>query len=281
MYPTPLPSLSSSFNSHSSGKLQEIAAKVVEEFRQQSKISGEFHFQVSSDRVREHTLHVEEEELDNKDDNDDDDSDFEFSFVCKEPNSSPISADEIFHNGQIRPTFPIFNRHVLAESNRSNSSSNDHLQLSELFVQDRNSQSYYSSEADDLDRVQPETYCVWAPKAEESQGRCKKSNSTGASSKRSWKFRDLLPRSNSDGKQSFAFLTHSNAKSKDKVIGNVEKATAKGASDGVSTTEAHYVKKNKRGMKESERLRSYLPYREDLVGLFVNMNGFGRNMRPF
>lgn len=266
MYPTPLPSLSSSFNSHSSaGKLQEIAAKVVEEFRQQPKhISGEFDFQACSDRVQEHTLQVEEEELKNNDNDD-----FEFSFVCKEPNSSPISADEIFHNGQIRPTFPIFNRHVLAEANRSNSSSNDRLQLSELFVEDRDSQSSSSSEADDLDGVQPETYCVWKPKAAEesqSQGRCKKSNSTGASS---WKFRDLLHRSNSDsdGKHNFAFLTHSNAKSKEKVV---EKATA---------TEAHYVKK--KGMKESGRLRSYLPYREDLIGLFVNTNGFSRNMRPF
>ena len=58
-------SVSPSLNSYSSGKLAEIAARVV---------------------------HV----------------------VCREPEySSPISADEIFYNGQIKPFYPIFDQTLL------------------------------------------------------------------------------------------------------------------------------------------------------------------------
>ncbi|MCD7448395.1 hypothetical protein HAX54_041548 [Datura stramonium] len=97
---------------------------------------------------------------------------------------SPISADEIFHNGQIRPIFPI---------------------LTEISIKlkRRRIQSRF-----DLEGIPPGTYCVWRPRsAEESPSElCKKSNSTGSSSKR-WKLRDFLHRSNSDGKETFVFLT--------------------------------------------------------------------------
>ncbi|KAL6284125.1 hypothetical protein ACE6H2_015054 [Prunus campanulata] len=33
----------------------------------------------------------------------------DFSFTCTNPDGSPISTDDIFQNGQIRPVFPIFN----------------------------------------------------------------------------------------------------------------------------------------------------------------------------
>ena len=36
-----------------------------------------------------------------------------FSFSCTNPDGSPISADDVFVNGQIWPIFPIFNRDLL------------------------------------------------------------------------------------------------------------------------------------------------------------------------
>ncbi|MCD9645337.1 hypothetical protein HAX54_034192 [Datura stramonium] len=44
-----------------------------------------------------------------------DDDEFEFSFV-KESEFSPVAADEIFSNGQIRPIYPIFNRDLLSNN---------------------------------------------------------------------------------------------------------------------------------------------------------------------
>ncbi|PQP93973.1 uncharacterized protein Pyn_35606 [Prunus yedoensis var. nudiflora] len=37
----------------------------------------------------------------------------DFSFTCTNPDGSPISTDDIFQNGQIRPVFPIFNQDLL------------------------------------------------------------------------------------------------------------------------------------------------------------------------
>ena len=36
-----------------------------------------------------------------------------FSFSCTNPDGSPISADDVFVNGQIWPIFSIFNRDLL------------------------------------------------------------------------------------------------------------------------------------------------------------------------
>ncbi|XP_021816924.1 uncharacterized protein LOC110759197 [Prunus avium] len=37
----------------------------------------------------------------------------DFSFTCTNPDGSPISTDDIFQNGQIRPVFPICNHDLL------------------------------------------------------------------------------------------------------------------------------------------------------------------------
>ncbi|BFG29930.1 hypothetical protein CerSpe_162040 [Prunus speciosa] len=37
----------------------------------------------------------------------------DFSFVCTNPDESPILADDVFQNGQIHPLFLIFNRDLL------------------------------------------------------------------------------------------------------------------------------------------------------------------------
>ncbi|KAL0377424.1 UNVERIFIED_CONTAM: hypothetical protein Sradi_3047900 [Sesamum radiatum] len=138
----------------------------------------------SSDRLAEIAVKVAAE---NSSDNGDED--FEFALVRQE---REVLAEEFFYDGQIGPVFP-------------------------LFIEDRedhepdNPSSCSSSEADEMENIPAGTYCVWRPKAAEqpSPSRCNKSKSTGSGSKR-WKIRDLLRRSNSDGKDSFVFLTPKN-----------------------------------------------------------------------
>lgn len=295
---------SPSFNSYSSGTLADIAARVIEEFRAESVISnkdydddGMFNFAPDQDQNESRFL-TDNEMKQGKDgnddaaDDDDDDVDFEFAFVCRDPDSSPISADEIFYNGQIKPVFPLFDTSLLlddgadvvAGSNKSKPPVR--LSLRKLFIEERDSPSCSSSEADELDGASPGTYCVWRPKTtpeQESPGRCKKSHSTGNSSKR-WKFKNLLHRSLSDGRDTLVFLTPSGSKKRTEKVEKPakvdENSNAGGVGHGVSVTEAR-KSMNRANAKDGERRRSYLPYKSDLVGLFANVNGLSRNIHPF
>jgi hypothetical protein len=294
-------SLSPSFNSYSStGKLAEIAARVVNEFRQENVDNGgcgfdhwgvDDHEDSAATQFEESSLKSNPHEqirpeVDDHGDGDEDEDEFEFAFVCREPSLSPISADEIFYNGQIKPIYPLFNRDLLLgndaplndvvsrDSKTAPTTTRRRQPLRKLMFEERESTaSCSSSEADELDGLPPETFCVWTPKssAETSPERsCKKSNSTGSSKR--WKFRQLLSRSNSEGKDIFVFLTPSKKAEKgssgdDKLAG--KGTTAKEAGNGMGgahKAHAHYVKN-----KEDDKKKSSLP----LVGFL------GKNFHPF
>ncbi|KAM7471310.1 hypothetical protein LguiA_009493 [Lonicera macranthoides] len=278
-------SLSPSFNAYSSGTLAQIAARVVQEFRAESQPDNHHHDDVFNFKDEQSSINKPHTELLNNTKEDD----FEFAFTFGHPDSPTISADDIFSNGQIRPIFPLFNTDLLlgnAEFEISKSSKPPppqpppakrpaRLPLRKLFIEERDTPSCSSSEADNLDGIQPETYCVWRPRIapeEDSPEKCKKSNSTGSSKR--WKFRDLLHRSNSDGKDSLVFMTPKEDKEV-KDTGSVKE----GGSDDVTATAENHVKKI--GMKEGDRRRSLIPYKQDLVGLFANVSGLSRNIHPF
>lgn len=247
---------------------------------------------------------VEEEEEKEKEEEEEEEE--EFSFACTNPEGSSISADDVFDNGQIRPMFPIFNRDLLF-SDGYDGSSPLRPPLRKVFVEQHGHFSSMSSESesDELEGAPEGPYCEWSGKmaVEASSAKCKKSNSTGFS--KLWRFRDAKIRSNSDGKDAFVFLnspaTRSTAKPSisgmdaEKAVtvkAKAEKTNSGGAQKGVvkkdeagkskttsSAHEKHYVLN--RAKKESDRRKSYLPYRQDLVGIFANVNGLSRNVHPF
>ncbi|KAJ7956244.1 DUF1645 family protein [Quillaja saponaria] len=296
---------SPSFNSYSSGKLAEIAARVIEEFRR------------DSDDALFKDSWENENRVHGNDDVEEDDDDFEFAFVSRESDSSPIAADEIFYNGQIKPTYPIFDLSLLDGADGIVCRKNDdvdagsvisketstvrgrRLPLRKLMFEERETESVSSSTSEtddnDLDGVPAGTYCVWNPKsaAIDSPGRsCKKSKSTGSSSKR-WKLRDLLlKRSQSDGKESLLLLTpskrrtnkmdHEVSVSKLKAKENPNSCDSKVAA--TDEQEEHYVTST--SMNETEegdktKRRSFVEYKQDMVGVFSNVNGLSRNLHPF
>ncbi|XP_062159114.1 uncharacterized protein LOC133866568 [Alnus glutinosa] len=225
-----------------------------------------------------------------------DDDDDEFSFACVNPDGSPISADDAFADGQIRPIFPLFNRDLLLadaydgdSKPEEDSSSANRPPLRNFFVEERDTpSSSTTSESDELVGAPSGPFCEWSGKAELS----KKSNSTGFS--KIWRFRDLVRRSNSDGRDAFVFLSHSSASAKpsseptteakksdvvekkEKVEKVEVKRVVRGAKTASSVHEAHYV--NNRAKREGDKRKSYLPYR---VGFFTNVNGLSRNVHPF
>ncbi|XP_042499252.1 uncharacterized protein LOC122077378 [Macadamia integrifolia] len=345
---------SPSFNSYSNSRLAEIAAKITEKFMEESSQSR---YDDEEYEVEQEQQQQEEKELENrpltpsqslndqppapkeqKQEGNEDGDGFEFPvFGRSDPDLSPKPADEIFYNGQIRPIFPIFDRNLLyadghhRDSNKTPKNRSSHrLPLGKLMIEERSNNddppSSSSSEADELENIPDGSYCVWTPKpVEASLEKCKKSNSTGFS-KKTWKFRDLLYRSNSDGMDTYVFLSpskttmmkrndktekasadrvevgkshpqhhhhqHQQQQLKEKsnsVSGQVKVAANKGkvkakvaSGEALSAHESHYVRY--RALKEEDRRRSYLPYRQDLVGLFANANGgvsSRRTLHPF
>ncbi|KAJ9140326.1 hypothetical protein P3X46_030986 [Hevea brasiliensis] len=278
---------SPSFNSYSSGKLAEIAARVVQEFSNESEDDSTL-FSWKPEGLLSPPIQ-EGEEHKKLGRGDDDEEEFEFAILCTEPDASPISADEIFYNGQIRPFYPVFNTALLTddreELSKPSSAVSDNqtpkpirLPLRKLFSEERETTSCSSSEADELETVPAGTYCVWTPKkGKETPGKCKKSSSTGSSKR--WKFRDLLYRSNSDGKDTFVFLTPVK-KSSERVIEDEGKENKEKDKDGKAMVKEHHAK-NRALKEEDHKRRSFLPYRQDLVGFFSNANGLSKNLHSF
>ncbi|VAH23110.1 unnamed protein product [Triticum turgidum subsp. durum] len=124
-------------------------------------------------------------------------------------------------------------------------------------------------------------YCSWCPGSPAAvaasascPARCRKSSSTGSVLR--WSQR-LLGRSHSDGKEKFVFLDASPSRSRRKGVrgGGPEGAGGVGGHAHVWSSYAH------KGGGNDGRRRSFLPYRQDLVGLFANATAFRRTYHPF
>lgn len=302
-----------SFNSYASERIVNIAAKVSEEFRDEESKS-------------ESKVLLEEEDEEEEEEYVDEDDEFEFVSTIADLDS------RLFLDGEIRQVFPVFNRSLLLnevcdDHDRGNEGGHAAAALKKLFIDDHDDDddddagrqaSSSSSSSSDEDEPEPEpnmnvTFCIWSPKRNnnptssasplQSPSRCKKSNSTGSSSsstpsKKWFKLRDLLRRSNSDGKDSFVFLnkpknnnnnnnknsssnnSHADSSKEKKVKSGKSKAKAKTKAQAaaVSAHEAFYVKN--RAIKQGDKKKSYLPYRQDLLGVFATYNGLAKTLPP-
>ncbi|XP_066363461.1 uncharacterized protein [Miscanthus floridulus] len=139
-----------------------------------------------------------------------------------------------------------------------------------------------------LDSVPAEMFSPWSPgwsaaAASSSPARCKKSGSTGSVLR--WRPRLAVGRSQSDGKEKFVFLSTASSggsfgRRNQKGRGAVEGAASAGsAGGGGAHAWSYYVNNNKGG--GARRRRSFLPYKQDLVGLFANAAVFRRSYLPF
>lgn len=295
-------SQSPSFDTYSSSnRLSLIAARVVHEFQPHADLDDYLSNHLSYPNSK-HISNEKDDELnkiekiDYHEDDDDDEEDEEFEFACVSKQSDTSSNC----NGLIGPTYPLFDTKLLSEDDYNvekdrnlNFDSNSpttailsdapvRLPLRKLFSEERerDSPSCSSSEADELDRVPAEMYCVWKPKtAEKSPENCKKSNSTGSSKR--WKFRDLL-RSNSEGKDSFVFLTNP-IKRTNKIKKSEKDVKVSGKvndDSGEVPATLEYRLRNERVERNDQR-RMVVPYKKDIVGMFADVNGVSRNLRPF
>ena len=237
------------------------------------------------------------DEEDEEDEEEVEDGDEEFSFACIGADGSPISADDVFEDGQIKAIFPLFDQSLLFDGDSTDLPRRP--PVKNVFVETEDPAPPLSAAEADL----AGPYCEWSRKAvEASPSVCKKSNSTGFS--KFWRFRDLVHRSNSDGRDAFVFLNNGNpapaesSKAVEKTDGSSEKKIATSvvvgevkATDGggvkvrtkkVKKSVAAPLEQYMRNRGEDNRKRSYLPYRPELMGFFTNVNGgLSRNVHPF
>ncbi|RLN29985.1 uncharacterized protein C2845_PM05G28300 [Panicum miliaceum] len=243
-----------------------------------------------------------------------DEGEFEFEFPCvsrESPAGTAAPADELFADGRIRPFYPVFGRGVGVGGCVHAAGSHDGTprvrgQLGRLFLEEtraRNSStsstasSSSSAAADDdrdgLEGAAPESYCVWRPgssaPASPSPRPPRKSGSTGSMAR--WhRISDLVVgRSHSDGEEKFLFFAtpQHEAPSKDKPKPRPTPAAGRKATptpaEADTVTAAHriaYLAKG--GGTGGTPRRTFLPYREELVGFFANVNGVSRShQHPF
>lgn len=198
----------------------------------------------------------------NEEDYDASSDDFEFSVELKGASGFPsVDADDIFSGGRMLPVYPVFNRDLIrgpAESKESPKA--DPISIRKLLMEEK-----------EAAQEEPSPH----PPA-----RCKKSASTGA-------LRSLLRtltigRSHSDGKEKFVFIEASRPESP--AASAKKKAPNKGARKGPRTAEGDVVTSHRPlyGKGAHEKVvkgprRSFLPYRQELLGLFAPVNAFAHN----
>lgn len=197
----------------------------------------------------------------------------EFSFASVNAENSPITAEEAFKDGQIRPVYPLFNRNLLFDNPKEETLRSP---IKKLFVE-------ATAEEEEEEPMGP--YCSWTSRTveEASPKTCRKSNSTGFS--KLWRFKDLVLRSNSDGKDAFVFLSNGDGdknqpSSSSSKLKRPEKEKTKTEKKNMKTKSAHerlYMRN--RAIKEEGKRRSYLPYKH--VGFFTNVNGLTKNVHPY
>ncbi|XVE85076.1 hypothetical protein DITRI_Ditri17bG0063100 [Diplodiscus trichospermus] len=279
-------SLSPSFTKYPATGFSDIAGSFTHDFEVKLQLE-------TNDPQKEHEEVNPSNQPEMEDEEEDEEE--EFSFVCLNLDGTPISADDAFENGQIRPLFPLFNQDLLFADDDGSILKFEEGDVSlrpplrKIFVED----SPETTSSSSSDPAGP--YCEWRggrTVEETSPDTCKKSNSTGFS--KLWRFRGLVHRSSSDGKDAFVFLNHpppppsiktekkhEKEEKNPKVKATGEKPKLKKEKNGktasLSAHEKLYVKN--RAIREGDKRRSYLPYRQ--VGFFTNVNGLSRNVHPF
>ncbi|KAK9061719.1 hypothetical protein SSX86_018902 [Deinandra increscens subsp. villosa] len=183
----------------------------------------------------------------------DGENEFEFSVLLGDEES----------NG--RTDFPLFNRDLAIQE----------VDREALQGKLADEEEIASSSSDESDGG---VFCVWRFKTEGGSSplsKCKKSGSTGSGSKR-WRIRDLLRRSNSEGKEPMVLLTDRKKveiPKQKRSTGEASSIVAGKSKPKPLSPSIHELFYLRRAKGEGGKRKSYLPYRQGLVGFFSNVNG--------
>ncbi|MED6184441.1 hypothetical protein PIB30_047452 [Stylosanthes scabra] len=180
----------------------------------------------------------------------DDTDQHDFTFPSADPpQGSLLAADEIFHNGRIRTTTsPHYDQSMLFSA-----ADGDAGQESPLLPPP-------TKRRRETTTLAVETMETW-----------QKCNSTGFSKLYRYR-RDVKHRKNSEGTDAFVFLNRPPAPEMVEKKKEVVKCGKRKTAPSSWAHEEFYLMNRKR--TESNKRRSFLPYKKHIFGLFSNMNGF-------
>lgn len=218
-----------------------------------------------------------------------DDGGDDFTFAAAQPPPSLVSAGGGGFIGQPL-LYPVFGR-PRSPPRAAPETATARVPLGRFLLVDRDPSPPPAPADDDdgdLDSVPAEMFCPWSPgwsaaaaaASSQSQARCKKSGSTGSVLR--WRPRLAVGRSQSDGKEKFVFLSASSGGSgrrSQKGRGSAVDVEG-GAHHAAHHAWRHYANNTSEG-GGARRRRSFLPYKQDLVGLFANAAVFRRSYLPF
>jgi hypothetical protein len=233
---------------------------------------------------------------------DDESTDGEFEFPCflGANHGSPALADDLFADGRIRPAtfYPVFGRrssvtHGLAPAPAPATERRTRGQLGRLFLEESRAWNSSSSSStgssastsssaatDDLEGAAPESYCVWAPGASAaSSPRPRKSGSTGSLSRWRRVSQLVVGRSSSVGRDKFGFFSAPASPAREEQP-KAKPAASPGRKKGteVGTVAAsHRMFYGAAKPSPGAPRRTFLPYRQDLFGIFSAPKGLSRS----
>lgn len=201
----------------------------------------------------------------------------EFSFSNTDVQGLHIFANDIFENGKIRPILHTFDQSLLMFPSPNNDGSHLRPPLKKIFI--NNSENHNSRSSGISKEPHNETLQSMTIVEMKDSNECyEKSNSTGSS--KLWRFRqDLDLRSNSEHKDAFVLLNTSvPTKSNRPKVENIVVKKRKDEKHKSAYEKLYVFNKTK---KDTNKRRSFLPYKHQLFGIFTNMNGLSRNIHPF
>ncbi|KAG8086505.1 hypothetical protein GUJ93_ZPchr0010g7857 [Zizania palustris] len=246
----------------------------------------------------------------------DDDGEFEFEFpfpfVSRDsPVGTAALADDLFADGRIRPFYPVFGRAGGADQQRAKYDAPPAPRvrgpLGLLFLEESrhlsgrsttSSSSAATSDEGGLEGAPPDSYCLWTPGAGPSASASaasprppRKSSSTGSMARWRRISELVVGRSHSDGKEKFLFLPTPPPSKEDETADRFKpkpkpRPTPPAGGRKQSAAAIHRIaygaKATGGGGGGGTPRRTFLPYREELVGLFANVNGISRShQHPF
>ncbi|XP_076905160.1 uncharacterized protein LOC143560835 [Bidens hawaiensis] len=195
---------------------------------------------------------------------------FEFSFLT---GAAVTIAGDLNSDG--RTVFPLFNRELHIQNDdvdreiECNITTTTTNSLEKLFITERDGSGSGSTSESESENEAPAVFCVWRHNGGASPlSKCKKSSSTGSGSKR-WRIRDyLLRRSNSEGKDPMVLLSHNNNNNNNNNKKGESTKRKVNESKQLSSPIHEYFDVQQREKNGVVKRKSYLPYRQGLVGFF-------------
>ncbi|CAM0878878.1 unnamed protein product [Alopecurus aequalis] len=213
------------------------------------------------------------------------DDSFEFSFRSREPLTGGTAADELFADGRIRAFYPVFGR--VYGDGRAPLAPEWRLLGRLLSVKARSSSvgstssssSSGGTDSTDIDGVSLDSYCVWTPGASPVSSPAwspRKSSSTGSLSWWRRVSKLVFGRSHIDGRDKFLFLSAPPSPVREQPKGKPTGRKGKAATDVQTVAASHRMFYGAKASPGAAR-GTFLPYRQDLVGLFSARKGLSRS----